>query len=123
MITNEGRAVDPDIVLNAPTFKTLNPYHMPDYAGQGIEYLEDWEDWLEEEGRWMDQQTMQELGEDVENVEEEWTPERYAAATVRYLLHVSDCVVGTPRITAVPRAFFCRMMRRWDLLWTKQILR
>lgn len=42
-------------MLNAPTFQTLNPLCMPDWAGQGIEYVDDMEDWVSQEGRWMSQ--------------------------------------------------------------------
>ena len=54
--------MSPKVVLNAPTFKTQNPYHLPDYASQGIDYLEDWDDWLESEGRWMGQHNLSEVG-------------------------------------------------------------
>ena len=55
IITNEGRSVDPFVMLNAPTFQTLNPLCMPDWAGQGIEYVDEMEDWVSQEGRWMSQ--------------------------------------------------------------------
>jgi hypothetical protein len=58
VVTSEGRAVDPNIVLNSPTFKTLNPYHMPDWAGLGIEYMDDIDEWIGEQGRWMEQENL-----------------------------------------------------------------
>lgn len=55
IITNDGKSVDPFVMLHAPTFKTLNPLCMPDWASQGIEYVDDMEDWISQEGRWMSQ--------------------------------------------------------------------
>lgn len=82
IIDSEGRAVDPKIVLNAPTFKTQNPYHLPDYASQGIDYNEDWEDWLESEGRWMDQHNLSEVGVQEDSDDEDPSPEALQHATV-----------------------------------------
>ena len=56
VITNDGKSVDPFVMLNAPTFKTLNPLCMPDWAGQGIEYVDDMEDWISQQGLWMTQE-------------------------------------------------------------------
>lgn len=55
IITNDGKSVDPFVMLHAPTFQTLNPLCMPDWASQGIEYVDDMEDWISQEGRWMSQ--------------------------------------------------------------------
>lgn len=56
VITNDGKSVDPFVMLHAPTFKTLNPLCMPDWASQGIEYVDDMEDWVSQEGLWMSQE-------------------------------------------------------------------
>lgn len=74
--------MDPKIVLNAPTFKTQNPYHMPDYASQGIPYLQDMEDWIESEGRWMDQHNLSEVGDDEDSDEDYLSAEALAQAPV-----------------------------------------
>eukprot|EP00892_Ulva_mutabilis_P009674 jgi/Ulvmu1/7079/UM033_0140.1 len=55
VITNNGKSVDPFVMLHAPTFKTLNPLCMPDWASQGIEYVDDMEDWVSQQGLWMSQ--------------------------------------------------------------------
>jgi hypothetical protein len=91
VITNEGRAVDPQIVLNAPTFKTQNPYHMPDYASQGIPYLDDLEDWIESEGRWMDQHNLREVEEDEEESDLEISPEALLKASVCHKNVYNSC--------------------------------
>lgn len=81
IIDSEGAAVSPKIVLNAPTFKTQNPYHLPDYASQGIGYLEDFEDWLDSEGRWMDTHNLSEVGVE-EDGDEDVSAEALQQATV-----------------------------------------
>jgi hypothetical protein len=115
VVTNEGRSVDPFVVLNAPTFKTLNPMHMPDWASQGIEYVDDIEDWITQEGRWMEQDEYAKLS--VSDSDDEEDEDVFDPVQIRPAVYLSvaaclphamphlwmACIWGTGHGSDVPR--------------------